>query len=296
MTVHTPIEARPSGGLPPWAIGTHRLRLPGRRRLPCVEPRRPESAARHPGRQRAGGLGRRRARSGGRRGTHRRRPSHRAPPAMVRTWPDRPTSRACTASPMARRARTSRISATAHPRRLDPPLDRRHHAGDRGHRPRRDAGLRRAILAGADRLHRRLPDDAALPLVTDPAAHAERGVPVLIGADEMARIDEAAQKLGLTEDALMESAGRRRRRGGAGRARPAGRGRADRAARWCGRRWRWCCVDRATTAATASWSLAGWRPSASGRARSSWRMPPSSRARRGATTGRRSRRWPRRDR
>ena len=36
---------------------------------------------------------------------------------------------------------------------------------------------------------------------------AERGVPVLIGADEMARIDEAAQRLGLTEDALMESAG-----------------------------------------------------------------------------------------
>jgi NAD(P)H-hydrate epimerase len=43
--------------------------------------------------------------------------------------------------------------------------------------------------------------------VTDPAARAERGVPVLIGADEMARIDEAAQRLGLTEDALMESAG-----------------------------------------------------------------------------------------
>lgn len=35
----------------------------------------------------------------------------------------------------------------------------------------------------------------------------ERSVPVLIGADEMARIDEAAQRLGLTEDALMESAG-----------------------------------------------------------------------------------------
>ena len=43
--------------------------------------------------------------------------------------------------------------------------------------------------------------------VTDPAARPSRGVPVLIGADEMARIDEAAQKLGLTEDALMESAG-----------------------------------------------------------------------------------------
>ena len=43
--------------------------------------------------------------------------------------------------------------------------------------------------------------------MTDPAARAERGVPVLIGADEMARIDEAAQRLGLTEDALMESAG-----------------------------------------------------------------------------------------
>jgi hydroxyethylthiazole kinase-like uncharacterized protein yjeF len=43
--------------------------------------------------------------------------------------------------------------------------------------------------------------------VTDPAARAERGVPVLIGGDEMARIDEAAQRLGLSEDALMESAG-----------------------------------------------------------------------------------------
>jgi NAD(P)H-hydrate epimerase len=41
----------------------------------------------------------------------------------------------------------------------------------------------------------------------DPAARPERGVPVLIGADEMARIDEAAQRLGLSEDALMESAG-----------------------------------------------------------------------------------------
>jgi hydroxyethylthiazole kinase-like uncharacterized protein yjeF len=41
----------------------------------------------------------------------------------------------------------------------------------------------------------------------DPAARAERNVPVLIGADEMARIDEAARKLGLSEDALMESAG-----------------------------------------------------------------------------------------
>jgi hydroxyethylthiazole kinase-like uncharacterized protein yjeF len=43
--------------------------------------------------------------------------------------------------------------------------------------------------------------------VTDPAARGGRGVPVLIGADEMARIDEAAQRLGLAEDALMESAG-----------------------------------------------------------------------------------------
>jgi hydroxyethylthiazole kinase-like uncharacterized protein yjeF len=43
--------------------------------------------------------------------------------------------------------------------------------------------------------------------MADPAARVERSVPVLIGADEMARIDEAAQKLGLSEDALMESAG-----------------------------------------------------------------------------------------
>ncbi|HEX6139567.1 MAG TPA: NAD(P)H-hydrate epimerase [Candidatus Limnocylindria bacterium] len=34
-----------------------------------------------------------------------------------------------------------------------------------------------------------------------------RNVPVLIGAAEMADIDQAAQRLGLTEDALMESAG-----------------------------------------------------------------------------------------
>ena len=40
----------------------------------------------------------------------------------------------------------------------------------------------------------------------DPA-RIERTVPVLIGADEMARIDEAAQRLGLPGDALMESAG-----------------------------------------------------------------------------------------
>lgn len=39
------------------------------------------------------------------------------------------------------------------------------------------------------------------------AARPARSVPVLIGADEMARIDEAAQRLGLAEDALMESAG-----------------------------------------------------------------------------------------
>ena len=43
--------------------------------------------------------------------------------------------------------------------------------------------------------------------MSDPAARGGRGVPVLIGADEMARIDEAAQRLGLSEDALMESAG-----------------------------------------------------------------------------------------
>jgi len=44
--------------------------------------------------------------------------------------------------------------------------------------------------------------------VTDPAAlPAGRSVPVLIGAAEMAEIDAAAQRLGLSEDALMESAG-----------------------------------------------------------------------------------------
>ncbi|HEU5325039.1 MAG TPA: NAD(P)H-hydrate epimerase [Candidatus Limnocylindria bacterium] len=43
--------------------------------------------------------------------------------------------------------------------------------------------------------------------MTDPIARPERNVPVLIGADEMARIDEAAHRLGLAEDALMESAG-----------------------------------------------------------------------------------------
>ncbi len=43
--------------------------------------------------------------------------------------------------------------------------------------------------------------------MADPGPRPERGVPVLIGGDEMARIDEAAMKLGLSEDALMESAG-----------------------------------------------------------------------------------------
>ncbi|HEX2884367.1 MAG TPA: NAD(P)H-hydrate epimerase [Candidatus Limnocylindria bacterium] len=43
--------------------------------------------------------------------------------------------------------------------------------------------------------------------MTDPGAPRERSVPVLIGGDEMARIDEAAQRLGLSQDALMESAG-----------------------------------------------------------------------------------------
>ncbi len=43
--------------------------------------------------------------------------------------------------------------------------------------------------------------------MTDSAARQVRGVPVLIGGDEMARIDEAAQRLGLTADSLMESAG-----------------------------------------------------------------------------------------
>ncbi|HEX2767131.1 MAG TPA: NAD(P)H-hydrate epimerase [Candidatus Limnocylindria bacterium] len=43
--------------------------------------------------------------------------------------------------------------------------------------------------------------------MTDPGGPVQRSVPVLIGADEMARIDEAAQRLGLSQDALMESAG-----------------------------------------------------------------------------------------
>ncbi len=43
--------------------------------------------------------------------------------------------------------------------------------------------------------------------MTDPAERPARTVPVLIGGDEMARIDEAATSLGLSPDALMESAG-----------------------------------------------------------------------------------------
>ena len=43
--------------------------------------------------------------------------------------------------------------------------------------------------------------------MTDPAARPARNVTVLIGGDEMRRIDEAAQRLGLSPDALMESAG-----------------------------------------------------------------------------------------
>jgi hydroxyethylthiazole kinase-like uncharacterized protein yjeF len=43
--------------------------------------------------------------------------------------------------------------------------------------------------------------------MTDPAARPVREVPVLIGGAEMMQIDEAAQGLGLSQDALMESAG-----------------------------------------------------------------------------------------
>jgi hydroxyethylthiazole kinase-like uncharacterized protein yjeF len=43
--------------------------------------------------------------------------------------------------------------------------------------------------------------------LTDAAARPARVRPVLIGAAEMVEIDQAAQRLGLTQDALMESAG-----------------------------------------------------------------------------------------
>lgn len=43
--------------------------------------------------------------------------------------------------------------------------------------------------------------------MTDPAERPVREVPVLIGGAEMAEIHEAAQRLGLSQDALMESAG-----------------------------------------------------------------------------------------
>ena len=43
--------------------------------------------------------------------------------------------------------------------------------------------------------------------MSEPAARPARNVTVLIGGDEMTRIDEAAQGLGLSPDALMESAG-----------------------------------------------------------------------------------------
>jgi hydroxyethylthiazole kinase-like uncharacterized protein yjeF len=43
--------------------------------------------------------------------------------------------------------------------------------------------------------------------MTDPAARPVRSVAVLIGGSEMAEIDEAAQGMGLSQDALMEAAG-----------------------------------------------------------------------------------------
>lgn len=43
--------------------------------------------------------------------------------------------------------------------------------------------------------------------MSGPAARPARSVPVLIGADEMRRIDEAAVAMGISPDALMESAG-----------------------------------------------------------------------------------------
>src|SRR5439155_26723082 len=88
----------------------------------------------------------------------------------------------------------------------------------------RDAGLWRTSLqphATADRHDRQVPahpevtDSAASPAgtsspanpSTNPGERAARDVPVLIGAAEMAEIDAAAQRLGLSEDARMESAG-----------------------------------------------------------------------------------------
>ena len=92
-------------------------------------------------------------------------------------------------------------------RRLGQALDRRDDAGDRG--PRARSACRPSASSSArSRSPRSSPTSRrSRSRVTDPAARAERGVPVLIGADEMARIDEAAQRLGLSEDALMESAG-----------------------------------------------------------------------------------------
>ena len=43
--------------------------------------------------------------------------------------------------------------------------------------------------------------------MTDPAERPVRSVAVLIGGSEMADIDQAAQRLGLSQDALMEAAG-----------------------------------------------------------------------------------------
>ncbi|HET6820121.1 MAG TPA: NAD(P)H-hydrate epimerase [Candidatus Limnocylindria bacterium] len=43
--------------------------------------------------------------------------------------------------------------------------------------------------------------------MTDPAARPVRAVAVLIGGSEMGEIDQAAQRLGLSQDALMEAAG-----------------------------------------------------------------------------------------
>jgi NAD(P)H-hydrate epimerase len=43
--------------------------------------------------------------------------------------------------------------------------------------------------------------------MTDPAARPVRAVAVLIGGSEMGEIDEASQRLGLSQDALMEAAG-----------------------------------------------------------------------------------------
>ena len=197
MTVHTPIETR-SRTIPPWAIGiTVLIFLVGGVYLAGNLSGENPPIGGVPSPSGSGGGGLERA------GDHRRG----GLPGLPRPGPGRAASGpTCTAWRTVRPARTCRTCTPSipmtGPTSGSPAPIRRSRISMRGGMPA--FGGEPYDLAGGDRDHRRVPED---PAMTDPAARPVREVPVLIGGTEMAEIDDAAQRLGLSQDALMESAG-----------------------------------------------------------------------------------------